>query len=1046
MKKPAALFAVALLLLLLSSFIDDAKSSRNDPVIPAKRKQNVPNVDRLLDDLVQHSEEKGSGSARTHAKFASLRWSSSVDSVLVEIFLSKGADAFAIQDVIKQSGGNVEAHIDWYADGAISAFVPVTSLAALARLGGVRTVRGVHKPHHDDKPDLVVERRSLSASSTNATGTGTGTALDDPAFTLMKVDQARARCPRLARAGENITIGILAESFNTLGGYASDVAGGYLPGYGNPYGYSQPVYVAHEARVSRADSGRAMAQLVHALAPFAKLCFATVASGSEVTAAAYVLELAGAPCFADVIIDNTIAFGEGYFQDTVWAAAVDTVATQYGAHYLSAVGISRTRNAFVEGTFRPERAFFSPDYYWHRFDIDGAPSPYHLPVSTSNPGFSFINLQWNETFGGATTDLDLFVVDSAGHGVGYGGNSESIGHDPWESSLFTSSSASSYVLVGAYSPSTAFYTGGPKQFVLISDNFLIANFGKAATQRTSYGHAWAQYSYAVGAYNSQTLQLEDYSSSGPGTIYFDSLGNSFGPNGQVRYQPVFTGIDCIETSFFSQLSTGCCTYCATGAATAHAAGVVALVLQAAGGRGSVTQSRMRGILISSSELSLWVYNRGYGLLDASKAVFATGRCGVFPPTPTRKCNIPTPTPNAACDLLSVITATKRGVPLYSNLVGAYPNWLYCAWRISAPPGRRVRITFNQFATESCCDRLSVYDGSSDASPLIFKKGGNLTTPFDVSTGREAFVVFQADGTNRFTGVSAVAYSVGGPKPPPPCDRPPCARPSATRTRGPGPSPTPSLDSSVPTPTPVQVCSGLSTVDATVQGVEFYSNLGGNYPSGINCQWNIYAPVGSFIRMSFTRFNTQPLGDNVLVYSDVSILSGIAVIGVFNGSGLLQTPFDVYTEEIALVTFKPNSGLGGPGFAAVAYVLSRNEVFCSGLQLITATPEGVSFTSNLSPYYINNLNCSWSISAPLGTHLLIRFTRFSVASSFGDYMSVFDGPTAFSPLVFNSLITGSPSNINTGNVALVNFQSFQPKNTIRGNLGFEAIVYAVQDTA
>ncbi|MDQ1476255.1 MAG: hypothetical protein QOE62_1484, partial [Actinomycetota bacterium] len=92
-----------------------------------------------------------------------------------------------------------------------------------------------------------------------------------------------------ARAAGNVdgagtTVGILSDSYDIASGAptnaATDVASGDLPGAANPCGYPTPVTVQSEsAGAGGADEGRAMAQLVHDLAPGARLAVASAFNG-----------------------------------------------------------------------------------------------------------------------------------------------------------------------------------------------------------------------------------------------------------------------------------------------------------------------------------------------------------------------------------------------------------------------------------------------------------------------------------------------------------------------------------------------------------------------------------------------------------------------------------------------------------------------------------------------------------------------------------------------------------------------------------------------
>ena len=66
---------------------------------------------------------------------------------------------------------------------------------------------------------------------------------------------------------------IISDSFNALGGMDEDIALGVLPNMNRTDSRGNP-YIVSEAGYGE-DEGRAMAQLVHAIAPDAELYFAT---------------------------------------------------------------------------------------------------------------------------------------------------------------------------------------------------------------------------------------------------------------------------------------------------------------------------------------------------------------------------------------------------------------------------------------------------------------------------------------------------------------------------------------------------------------------------------------------------------------------------------------------------------------------------------------------------------------------------------------------------------------------------------------------------
>ena len=203
-----------------------------------------------------------------------------------------------------------------YRAGVIEAYVPADSLVSLARKKGV----------------LAVVPSSPMATNVGAT-TSQG-------VVQHRVDQIQGV------DGAGITVGVMSDSYDTNAApnsAALDISTGDLPGAGNPLGNMEPVVVVQDSP-GGTDEGRAMLQIVHDMAPKARLGFAT-ANGGEVNFADNIRALAGFPNApnavagfkADVIVDDIIYLAEPFFQDGIVAQAVDEVAAK-GVSYFSSAG------------------------------------------------------------------------------------------------------------------------------------------------------------------------------------------------------------------------------------------------------------------------------------------------------------------------------------------------------------------------------------------------------------------------------------------------------------------------------------------------------------------------------------------------------------------------------------------------------------------------------------------------------------------------------------------------------------------------------------
>ena len=191
---------------------------------------------------------------------------------------------------------------------------------------------------------------------------------------------------------------------------------GDLPGAGNPTGRERPVVVLEDSP-GGTDEGRAMLQIVHDVAPRARLGFAT-ANGGEVNFANNIRALAGfqdapnaQPGFeADIIVDDVIYLAEPFFQDGIVAQAVDEVAAA-GVSYFSSAGNRPATQAYdsklrivpgVPAVWQNTNLDFSavdPALYaggFHDFDPAGGARDIAQTIQF-DPG-SPIVFQWNEPF------------------------------------------------------------------------------------------------------------------------------------------------------------------------------------------------------------------------------------------------------------------------------------------------------------------------------------------------------------------------------------------------------------------------------------------------------------------------------------------------------------------------------------------------------------------------------------------------------------------------------------------------------------------------
>ena len=464
--------------------------------------------------------------------------------------------------------------------------------------------------------------------------------------------------------GSGITVGVLSDSYNCYAVYAanglpptetngtgyaqngftadaqSDVSTGALPANVNvleEVGGTYPTAGSQDCmnygaplELPFADEGRAMIQIVHAVAPGAGLAFYT-ADNSEADFASGIETLATQG--AKVIADDVGYYDEPFFQDGIVAQAVDKVEGN-GVAYFSAAG-NDSNLAYDNATpaFNIAGSGAQAGEKLLNMDATGATSVATLEITVPPlvPGeFIAVVLEWDDPYvtgapnsGGALRALDLCVATPPSYTIfNLDSNTEltttattcsganAIGSDPVQGLIIgnpanaTGNTAQTTVnvtvgLVSGTAPGRVKIAweddGAGSQF---------ANFAPT-TNATIQGHPGAAGAAAVGAARFYLTQpcgqtpalLEFYSSFGGDPVIFDSAGTRQSQPYTVRQKPDFVAPDGVNTTFFgftlasagltdTSAIAGCANdasypnYFGTSAATPHAAGLAALMLQA----------------------------------------------------------------------------------------------------------------------------------------------------------------------------------------------------------------------------------------------------------------------------------------------------------------------------------------------------------------------------------------------------------------------------------------------------------------------------------
>jgi Subtilase family len=258
----------------------------------------------------------------------------------------------------------------------------------------------------------------------------------------LRADRARTR---FNVNGAGVTVGVLSDSFACnppafqpgapTSSKDQDVSNDELP--------SIVTVLKDGTCPDGTDEGRAMAQLVHDVAPASPIAFHT-AFESELDFAEGIIRLRDAG--ADVIVDDVRYFSEPFFSDGMVAQAVDIVAANgSGVPYFSSAGNSARES--YDSTYRPVDVLTNAGNNLNggaavlrRFhDFDPGPGTQVLQPVVVTPdggaGLIIFSFQWDQPHKtatsyalkkagmdvtkakGATTDLDIIVFDNKGHVV-----------------------------------------------------------------------------------------------------------------------------------------------------------------------------------------------------------------------------------------------------------------------------------------------------------------------------------------------------------------------------------------------------------------------------------------------------------------------------------------------------------------------------------------------------------------------------------------------------------------------------------------------------
>ncbi|MCL7487095.1 MAG: S8 family serine peptidase [Desulfobulbaceae bacterium] len=495
------------------------------------------------------------------------------DTVLVDI--KADVSPQLLGEIAWLGGEVISSHAEY---GAIRARLPLEAMESLAEGGDVHSIRQASRPF-----------LRKADTSEGDIAHGADTARKKYSLTGKNI-----------KTGQGIKVGVLSDSVDYLS-YVQSL--GDLPG----------VTVLQNAP-GNSGEGTAMLEIIHDLAPDARLYFATAWNG-KASFASNIKALANAGC--DVIVDDVGYLDESPFQDDIISRAVNTVTSQ-GVLYFSAAGNGGNLNDGTSGVWEG-------DYRPYSIVIDGQLAEVHdfgggdwTNRITRDAGC--YTLFWSDPLGASNNDYDLYLLDPTGTTVVGESSAYQDGfQDPLEGfCLADGEDVTNYHLVVAR-------FNGQNRFLHLS-----ANSGRLVhvTDGQIWGHPAAVDAFAVAAVNAQnrtspfagTENVEPYTSDGPRRVFYYPDGTPINldfssTGGALRLKPDIAAADCVRTA-----TPGFSRFCGTSAAASHAAAIAALMLS---GKPDLTVAQARQAFINSSfdiEAPGWDRDSGHGLVMAERVM------------------------------------------------------------------------------------------------------------------------------------------------------------------------------------------------------------------------------------------------------------------------------------------------------------------------------------------------------------------------------------------------------------------------------------------
>lgn len=420
--------------------------------------------------------------------------------------------------------------------------------------------------------------------------------------------------------GADVTVGVISDSFNAAGGLAQDISDGALP--------TAVSVVTDIGSAGETDEGRAMAQLIHDIAPDAAIAYASPSGNAgidqDMAKAINSLVMAGAKVIVDDLGD---APGGFYSVGSATAAAIQNAINQ---HVVLVTSATNRGDVFYEHALNATAVTLpggSADLFAYDFGGTGTGDstlPYLQEIEIRTNATQYLNLQWQSSDSSLILTPHFFTKTGSTYTSVILTNSGTETQPVYQ---FTGTGVSGYANYYVAFTSSVADPSGIFKYTITPEATPTASIIDASDagigSGTITGHQLDPNEITVAAANymttlpGQTPTVEDFSASGPGMLL--QADSTF----LTLSKPDITAPDGTSTTVTDPSATlpdgvaGLSAFDGTSAAAPAFAGVAALMLQA---NPSLTSGDLLNLAKDSAISMAEPTRTGAGLVQADLAV------------------------------------------------------------------------------------------------------------------------------------------------------------------------------------------------------------------------------------------------------------------------------------------------------------------------------------------------------------------------------------------------------------------------------------------